>query len=618
MGLRYMHFRLVHEVSKRMGWLAKRFPVDPPKVVSISLANWKLAKSKWIWGNRQSIRIPRYLSPQLAESARNILKGKLLLFNSIPYQFSKPEDWVIHPETGFHYDNHKHWTEIPDLNPVMGDIKYVWEKSRFSYLHPVLRYDHHFEEDNSNWVFNEMESWIGQNPINCGPNYRCSQEISLRCFNWMGALTFYIDSEHLTEEKWQLFMHHMHWQLHHVWENIQFSRIAVRNNHAITETLALYVFGTLFPQWPNAATWKTMGKKWLEQEIEYQIYPDGTYLQFSMNYHRVVVQLLTLAIRFAEVNGERFSDMVYQRAHQSLRFLRSCQDPSTGFLPNYGYNDGALFFQFTDRPYRHYSSQLNAMEAALTGKIQSTEDLEEAHWFGFAASPYIEENPETEEELQVFGAGGYAAVKEVDTLTFIRCGRHEDRPAQADNLNLDLWYDGENLIRDAGSYKYNAAEADIRFFVGSRSHNVVMLNGEDQMQKGPRFVWLHWSQAISLSAREEADHWKLAGEIMAFRQLGRNIVHRREVLKTKDKPYWEIHDRLSGLKKNDSLELLWHPSLYCMEHFSILVEDEAGNLVEPTIEMGWYSSLYGTKEEAPFLVFKSQSSKLKTVIQPKS
>ena len=182
-----MQFRLRYELSKRMGWLAKRYPVNPPKIESITLKDWKLSDRKWIWGQRNSIGIPLYLSPKLAETARNILSGNLLLFNSLPYKFTKPEDWIIHPETGFHYDNQKHWTQIPDMSPIAGDIKYVWEKSRFAYLHPVLRYDHHFEEDNADWVFQEMESWISQNPINCGPNYRCSQEISLRCFNWMGA-----------------------------------------------------------------------------------------------------------------------------------------------------------------------------------------------------------------------------------------------------------------------------------------------------------------------------------------------------------------------------------------------------------------------------------------------
>ena len=613
-----MQFRLRYELSKRMGWLAKRFPVNPPKIQSITLRDWKLSDRKWIWGHRNSIGVPLYLSPKLAQTARNILKGNLLLFNSLPYKFTKPEDWIIHPETGYHYDNRKHWTTIPDMSPVAGDIKYVWEKSRFAYLHPVLRYDHHFEEDNADWAFREMESWISQNPINCGPNYRCSQEISLRCFNWMGALSFYSDSASLTEERWQLFMHQVYWQIHHVFENIQFSRIAVRNNHAISETLALYIFGTMFPQWPNAAVWNAKGKAWFEEEIEYQVYPDGTYLQFSMNYHRVVVQLFTLAIRFAEVNGERFSDVVYQRAHQSLRFLSACQDPVSGKLPNYGYNDGALFFQFSDSEYRNYSSQLNALNAALAGKnIKGVKETEEAAWFGYAKSAYVTEDETEKDELQVFGSGGYVSIKETETLTFLRCGRHEDRPAQADNLQIDIWHEGENLIRDAGSYKYNSTEEDIRFFVGSRSHNVLMLNGMDQMQKGPRFVWLHWSQAISLAAREEPDHWKVTGEIMAFRQTGRNIVHRRELIKRKDKPEWEVSDRITGLK-GERVEILWHPSEYCLEHFEIVVEESDGKILVPKTEIGWYSSLYGVKEEAPFWVYETHSTKIKTTIRPKS
>ena len=42
-------------------------------------------------------------------------------------------------------------------------------------------------------------------------------------------------------------MHSIYWQLHHVYHNINFSRISVRNNHAITECLMLYLSGKLFP-----------------------------------------------------------------------------------------------------------------------------------------------------------------------------------------------------------------------------------------------------------------------------------------------------------------------------------------------------------------------------------
>ena len=92
----------------------------------------------------------------------------------------------------------------------------------------------------------------------------------------------------------------------HVYHNINFSRIAVRNNHAITETSMLFICGTLFPFLPNASKWKIQGKRWFEKEIIYQIYEDGTFLQFSHNYNRVVIQLLTIALIFAEIN--KYSD----------------------------------------------------------------------------------------------------------------------------------------------------------------------------------------------------------------------------------------------------------------------------------------------------------------------
>ena len=63
-----------------------------------------------------------------------------------------------------------------------------------------MRYDYHFNEDHSAFVFAEIEHWINANPINQGPNWKCSQEISLRIFNWMYLLTFYKNANALTEK----------------------------------------------------------------------------------------------------------------------------------------------------------------------------------------------------------------------------------------------------------------------------------------------------------------------------------------------------------------------------------------------------------------------------------
>jgi hypothetical protein len=499
------------------------------------------------------------------------------------------------------------------MSTEAGDIKYVWEKSRFTYIQTILRYDYHFQQDHADWVFSEMESWIRMNPINQGPNYRCSQEISLRVFNWLGALSFYRHSTFLTEARWNLFLRHMYWQIHHVRHNIQFSRIAVRNNHAITETLALFIFGTLFPELPEAREWKSKGKAWFEEEIAYQIYPDGAFLQFSMNYHRVAVQLLTLALRFSEKASDPFAPVVFERAFKTLQFLRFFQDPVSGWLPNYGANDGALFFQFTQDHFRCYNSQLSALESALLGTDTLTE---EAQWFGKCLKPGVFEVPALPQALKAFGEGGFAGIREKNSLTFFRCGRHKDRPSQADNLHLDIWHEGKNLLRDAGSYKYNAEEADIRYFFGTRSHNSIQLNGADQMLKGPRFVWMYWSQAISLNVRETETQFEMRGEAAVFAHVRKGIRHKRSIFKTKGKPEWRILDEFSGLTPEDTLELLWHPGPDFESQFLLQVTDNTGKSILPQTETGWYSGLYGQKESAPFLVFKTTSHQLETNIFP--
>ena len=617
MGIRYFIFRLFYELKRKSGLLRKTYPQNPERLQYPDFQNWKSSFLRWPWGALENLDIEKNKDQVLAQSAKEILENRLMLFNSIPYQFLKKEDWITNPDTGFVYDKNKHWTKIADFDQTAGDIKYVWEKSRFSFLHSILRYDHHFEMNHSEWVFKEIEGWMEMNPINSGPNFRCSQEISLRTINWLGAISFYQNSNSITESRWKNMVHYMYWQVHHVRQNIQFSRIAVRNNHAITECLTLYIFGTLFPQLPHAQEWKEKGKKWFEEEIEYQVYPDGSYLQFSMNYHRVVVQLLTLAIRFSDIHKDKFSAIVYTRAAKSLDFLKCCHDPISGQLPNYGANDGALFFQFSNLPYRVFTSQLNALQVALYGKNENPEiDLEESQWFGAAEKPVLFEKYHMPNKAHLFSAGGFATIQEEKTLTFFRCGRHEDRPSQADNLHVDIWHEGENIFRDGGTYKYNAEEEDIKYFFGTRSHNAIMVNGEDQMRKGPRFVWLNWSQAIGLSLKEDSDFWKISGEAIVFDQLKRRIIQKRIITKSKTKAEWKIEDSFTGLK-TDLLELLWHPSEAGLKNFEIIVKDGLGNQISPELEIGFVSEQYGKKIEAPFYNFKSESHQLTTIIYQK-
>ncbi|MEZ4901539.1 MAG: heparinase II/III family protein [Spirosomataceae bacterium] len=556
-------------------------------------------------------------------------QGRFLFFSATYYTIP---DWLTHPVSGYRYDATKHWTEIADFSAMAGDIKYVWEKSRFAFLYPLIRYDFQIGEDMAEAIFGEIDGWIDANPINCGPNWRCSQEISLRVLNWTFALHYYKNSPSLTEERFHKINHLIYWQMRHVEANINFSRIAVRNNHAITETLALYLVGLLYPYFPESNRWKEKGKKWFEEEIAYQIDEDGTFLQFSMNYHRVVIQLLTWAIRLADLNSERFEEVVYERAQKSLIFLKACQEEVTGWLPNYGNNDGALFFPLNDAHFRDYRPQLSALAAVLG---EETEEVEDLFWYGFGQSSvggwravgskgldtsYVGMTNETRTTNEAkpttfsFPKGGYFTLKEADSLTFIRCGAYKNRPFQADNLHLDIWVNGDNILRDAGSYLYNTDEKWVKYFAGTASHNTVMLGEYDQMQKGTRFIWYDWVKEASGSWQSQPN-LQFEGKIRAFDQVGKNSYHHRKVIKTVGKLEWVVEDWLKNAPQELPMHQIWHPSASFFEQFSIQAFNKEGHELNVAIGEGWYSGFYGVKEPVRRLTFTTNHRYIRTVIK---
>ncbi len=612
MGWRYVSFRARHELLRRSGLLKAKFPPAPAYEQYVTLGDWKKQNTHFFFQSREALSIPRDPQPALKDTIDNIEQGKLLLFNSVLTDLGKEYDWVTNPDSGFRYDASKHWTEIADYSKAAGDIKYVWEKSRFSYLYDIIRYDYHFNDDKAELVFRDILSWIKSNPVNCGPNYRCSQEMSLRVLNWTFALHYYRNSPHLTEEVFNQVQYAIYWHMDHVYKNIDFSRIAVRNNHAITETLALYLVGTLYPTMMDAAMWKKNAKAWFEEEIAYQVYNDGTFLQFSMNYHRVVVQLMTWAITLAAKNNDRFSNAVYDRADRSLTFLRICMIDECGWLPNYGANDGALFFKLNSGHYRDYRGQLQALAIAL-GKDLGMPS-EDTQWYGMANHAANVWRPG--DGIYSFDKGGYYIIREPDTLTFIKCGSYKDRPSQADNLHMDVWYKGENLLLDAGSYKYNTDAPTMRYFSGTRSHNTVMLGDNDQMLKGGHFIWFYWTEKRWAKLSKEADAYVFEGRVNAFKQLTfwGNTDHERKVVKRIGVPVWEIRDEIRDAPADVEMRQLWHMPAG-NDKLVIAAKNEAGGAIATEKGEGWYSSHYGRKDRSDEVCFSSKERTVNTLIK---
>ena len=608
MGLRYILFRFFYLIKTKLGWQKRVFPTNPEFKKYIRLEDWKDNLPHFFFYGKDIIGLKKKSDKLLKSNFEDIKKGIFTFFNKLKIDLGSDYDWVTNPLTNYKYDVNKHWSEIQDFSIKPGDIKYVWEKARFSFLYDVIIYDYNFDKDQSEFVFNQIEDFIDKNPINQGPNYKCSQEISLRVLNWTFALYYFKDSEYLTEILFDKIMHSIYWQIHHVYKNIHFSRVAVRNNHAITETLLLYLSAKLFPFFPNVKDWSKKGKSWFEQEIEYQIYPDGTFLQFSMNYHRVVVQLLTWGIQLSKLNNDTFESIVNDKAEKSLRFLKTCMDLKSGKLPNYGSNDGALFFKLNNDDYRDYRSQLDDLSAVLNGYTEY--HTKSSYWYGLQP---VDKTPLKLCVLNEFKESGYYIIEEKNTKTFIRCGSYKDRPCQSDNLHIDIWVNGINILRDNGSFQYNTSKELINYFNGSEGHNTISIDGKNQMLRGDRFIWNYWIKDAKASLNKSKDEYFFDGKIKGFKQLGSNIFHQRKVTKTRDVNEWLVEDVITGVQ-NKNLFQYWHFSNEVIDNLSITSVDQNNKKLEPIIEEKWYSTYYGVKEKSIRLSFQSNTNMFTTKI----
>lgn len=622
MGVRYLLFRSFHELMRRVGLMQYLYPVQIGERKYVSLERWKEDAVPFFWVGPQKIEFSESQRATLKEGARRILSGKIQFFTGKWINLGNEYDWVTNPENGFRFDATKHWTRVDDFRTEQGDIKFVWEKSRFLYFYTIIRSDLANNSDSSAFIWDEIVSWISHNPCNCGPNYKCSQEISIRVLNWIFALYWYKNSGSLSGLVFSAMVNAIHVQVQHVERNILFSRIAVRNNHAITEALCLFTVGLLFPWFPESRKWAKKGKKYLEEEGCFQIYDDGAYIQHSFNYQRVVIQLYTWALALAKLHKIEFCDQLIVRLKQCNEFLQTFVDPENGMVPNWGANDSALFFPLNSADARDYRPQINALAMLLNEPVPYGKEhihLEDCSWFSGGGGSGVDATDGARNVYHKIGypTGGYYSIRTAGAATFIRCARHVHRPFHADNLHVDIWWDHENIMRDAGTYKYNTERRFLQFFSGTSGHNSVTIDRFDQMDKWKRFIWYNWSQAIDAVIEEQENFILFEGTIAAFQRLGIGITHRRIVKVHRTMPLWVIND-IINFSRGHVYRQHWNVVDRFSERGFSIASRSAGSILPIEEKAVWFSDRYGEVQDAYQLVFSSTEPEFTTCIYHES
>lgn len=489
--------------------------------------------------------IPTGNMAALEKAASEAVRGRILCFSRWEADFGDPLDWHSDPISGGRWPQ-VHWSQAFRHCRTVGDVKLTWELGRFPHAYQMARaatFRPGLAPVLAAGLFRQIDDFRIHNPFGIGIHWQSSQEIAVRLWAWLFALTAFralgYDGPDIGNDLYEGAVH--------VARHIEYARHAVYNNHLLSEAFCLYLVGTLLPDVAEAPGWRTLGSTLLAEQAGLQIYPDGGYIQNSHNYHRFAMQIYLLASMFERQHGKAPREWG-AAMERSLDFLHSHQNPEDGRLPNYGANDGALPLILSTCDYSDFRPTLQALSIATRNeRIYPPGPWdEEAAWL---LGPESLQAPlkNTKRRSVSFSHSGYHVLRGSDSGNFgaFRCGNILDRFSQIDMLHLDVWWRGHNVLADPGSFLYNGPEEWHDHFLGTGSHNTVQVDARDQMLHYRKFKCLYWTKAKLLRFEDNAD-WSLCeGEHYGFQRHPGRCVHRRSVMFLKD-DVWIVVDRIQG------------------------------------------------------------------------
>lgn len=469
---------------------------------------------------------------------------------SIPNNDSPP-DWHFNP---FNHQRQSTpnlpWWSINDFDNKLGDIKIIWELSRFDWTielsQKACQGDVKSLEKLNAW----LGDWVNNNQPYLGANWKCGQEASIRVMHLAMSALILQQQQHSLPPLIAFIEAH----LKRIAPTISYA-IAQDNNHGTSEAAALFIGGS----WlalngnKNGKKWQSCGRKWLENRAQKLIEQDGSFSQYSVTYHRVMLDTFCMAeIWRRALDLERFSDKLHQAVANASNWLYQFTLIENGDAPNLGANDGARLLPLTNSDYRDFRPSVQ-LSFALFHELRAYQD--KGVWdLGLS---WLDINPPSGQakppESTQFDFGGYSLLRNKNALVLLNYPRFRFRPSQADALHLDFWVDGTNLLRDAGTFSYNAGNDVIDYFGGTQSHNTIQFDERDQMPRISRFLLANWLQSDTVS---EVDKSEFVTCCSASYKDNSGVKHYRSIQLEDD--VLKINDKISGFQQKAVLRWRLH------------------------------------------------------------
>lgn len=634
LGAKGTAFRVAWEISRRSGFpRTDSLPIEIGDARESERADWT---AHLPFADPMSVadsvrdRIAPVALEKLLETAERASRGEIECFGRWIAKFGEPIDWHRNPLNGARWEAAVPWQRALAADERVGDVKLSWEVARFPHAYHMSRSAAFFQEAApklARALATQIREFTTANPYGYGIHWASGQEVAFRLLAWLFSADTLLTR---TGEAGlsALLREALLVGAAHIEKNLDYARLAVYNNHLLSEALALFAVGALLPKVPAAREWRDLGRGILDLESRQQFYPDGAYIQQSHTYHRVALHDLLWACAFAKSMGDRPSASWLAAMDRSIAFLVAQQNAGDGRLPNYGSNDGSMPGIFSTCDFGDFRPVLQTANLLVHGhRLYEPGPWDEMPvWFLGPAALDEPLAPPRRTSIS-FNHTGYHVLRGQEESAFatFRCGSLLDRFSQIDMLHLDVWWRGLNVLVDAGSYLYNDRPEWHNHFMRTSCHNTVAIDRRDQMLHFRQFKVLYRTHAHLLASRT-ADWAVCAGEHHGYRRHPGNCVHARSVLFLKN-DLWVVVDHITG-DGSHAMRLHWlcgdFPYSYdagagrlmlntVAGEFFVQVLDARGHSIAGDVvagqehpPRGWLSRYYGEKIAVPSLVVEAE------------
>lgn len=433
------------------------------------------------------------------------------VWRSAPWAFGRevgppsttPPDWHANILTGERVSEaDQRWDRIPSFSNTFGDIKAVWEASRFDWVLSFAQAARAGDSEALPRLNAWLQDWVEQNPPYRGPNWMCGQEASIRVARLVLGARILGGMQSVAPALESLILTH----LRRIKPTTGYAR-GQDNNHGTSEAMGLFMGGLWLARTSadprirrECARYAAAGRKLAEDRVRKLIFADGGFAQYSMVYHRLMLDSLSLMELWRrDWAANPFSDRFMRSARAATEWLEHFVDCASGDVPNLGSNDGAWLLPLGPASVRDFRPSV-ALASTLYGHGSALAAAPSARgildWLGLSSATGSQP-VSLSSGSRLFPESGLAALTSGPIRVFLRFPTYRYRPHQADALHLDLWVQSHNLLCDAGTFSY-ACEG-WSYYPSTAAHNTVEFDGRDQMPRLGRFLYGEWSRTEGLS-----------------------------------------------------------------------------------------------------------------------